>query len=67
MVIDSCNGINTLYTERYTRSAFLYRYSSDSDDREITGLRPSSITAMSTVFSSVFCHLTQLICFNRLT
>jgi hypothetical protein len=21
-----CNGINTLYTERYTRSAFLYRY-----------------------------------------
>jgi len=22
-----CDGINTLYTERYTRSAFLYRYS----------------------------------------
>jgi hypothetical protein len=46
MVIDSCNGINTLYTERYTRSAFLYRYNSDSDDREITGSSFLTATAV---------------------
>jgi hypothetical protein len=26
---DRCNGMITLYTERYTRSAFLYRYNKD--------------------------------------
>jgi hypothetical protein len=29
-----CDGINILYTERYTRSAFLYRYKREKDERE---------------------------------